>query len=337
MTFYLADTENVANRWSAFVDSAIPGDEFWLFFTKNVGPAPLSLFAPGSLKHIAFVFVECSSGENALDFQLSTQLGYLVAQNPDAHFIIISRDADFDNAVHYWQSRGVDVRRDAACPLPGHGPAQPVSEPHDATHLYSVVPACPADKSVLQSYKDQLAIAGVAREDMPRDLDIIYKAMRGPKNRRKLSVLNGFTRAYGRADGCTRYGALKPVIEKIIENGPVPYQGSAAPSANSDAAASGQPAPKRTPALPAGAATTLTLAEQDLLVSIRTINKNAPPASAKKLMNILSHARGVKNQSQALNIYRRQLSQSFGPDYGPKLYQITNCFVTGKLPSETPS
>lgn len=51
------------------------------------------------------------AGNNALDFQLSSHLGYLIAQNPDSVFQIVSQDNGFDMIVDYWQEKGYRVSR----------------------------------------------------------------------------------------------------------------------------------------------------------------------------------------------------------------------------------
>lgn len=48
-------------------------------------------------------------GKNALDFQLVTFLGYLVAKHPDEHFYVVSGDKMFCCATDYWCKENVDA------------------------------------------------------------------------------------------------------------------------------------------------------------------------------------------------------------------------------------
>ena len=56
-------------------------------------------------------FIKCFEGSNALDFQLVTQLGYLLCENQENSYVIISNDTGFDAAVRYWKQRNMPVQR----------------------------------------------------------------------------------------------------------------------------------------------------------------------------------------------------------------------------------
>lgn len=51
------------------------------------------------------------NGPNALDFHISFYMGELSANNPNAHFHIISKDKGFDPLVAHLKSRGFKVQR----------------------------------------------------------------------------------------------------------------------------------------------------------------------------------------------------------------------------------
>ena len=56
-------------------------------------------------------FIKCFEGSNALDFQLVTQLGYLLCENQENRYVIVSNDTGFDAAVRYWKQRNMPVQR----------------------------------------------------------------------------------------------------------------------------------------------------------------------------------------------------------------------------------
>ena len=56
-------------------------------------------------------FVKCFEGSNALDFQLVTQLGYLLCENQENSYVIVSNDTGFDAALRYWKQRNMPVQR----------------------------------------------------------------------------------------------------------------------------------------------------------------------------------------------------------------------------------
>lgn len=56
-------------------------------------------------------FIKCFEGSNALDFQLVTQLGYMLCENQENSYVIVSNDTGFDAAVRYWKQRNMPVQR----------------------------------------------------------------------------------------------------------------------------------------------------------------------------------------------------------------------------------
>lgn len=57
---------------------------------------------------IEFCKVDVGS-KNALDFQLATQLGFLIANRTADQYYIVSKDKGFDILGGYWKGRGVSV------------------------------------------------------------------------------------------------------------------------------------------------------------------------------------------------------------------------------------
>ncbi len=56
-------------------------------------------------------FIECHEGSNALDFQLVSYLGYELCADRTKEMIIVSKDTGFDAVVHFWQERGMQVKK----------------------------------------------------------------------------------------------------------------------------------------------------------------------------------------------------------------------------------
>ena len=65
-------------------------------------------------------FIECCEGSNALDFQLCTELGWRVHQDPEREFVVVTNDTGFDAVIKYWKQRHLAVRRiqGKACAAP---------------------------------------------------------------------------------------------------------------------------------------------------------------------------------------------------------------------------
>lgn len=127
---YFIDSENVGDNWISLLTTVAPDDEILVFYTaksphmnyKNL------ILLKESPKEVSFI--ECCEGNNALDFQLCTDLGYRVNKIADGEFIIVSNDTGFDAVVKYWRQKGIPVKRiqGKAC-SPSQAPAPEVAAP----------------------------------------------------------------------------------------------------------------------------------------------------------------------------------------------------------------
>lgn len=108
-TIYYIDSENVGDSWIDLLD--IPDSRFIVFYTMH---------SP----HIAFdqvirlmnaankpEFIECHEGNNGLDFQLVSYMGYELHANSSNEMIIVSNDTGFDAVVYFWTKRDMQVKR----------------------------------------------------------------------------------------------------------------------------------------------------------------------------------------------------------------------------------
>lgn len=109
---YLVDMENVALRWVSYLQTATAEDEFFLFYSKNTSCSltfPIIQMLFDSEAKIRCV--PCYVGENAMDFQLCSELGFCIAGDKTAKYAIISADTGYDPVVKHWQDMGVFVER----------------------------------------------------------------------------------------------------------------------------------------------------------------------------------------------------------------------------------
>ena len=99
MAVYLIDFENVTSAGISGVQKLTKEDKVYIFYTANAAnmsfAAHLNLLS--SPAEIIYYNVS-SGGKNALDFQLSSFLGYLISQGKEKQFYIISNDR-VDNNV----------------------------------------------------------------------------------------------------------------------------------------------------------------------------------------------------------------------------------------------
>ena len=108
---YLVDSENIGASWSQLLPSMSKEDQMFVFYTEK---SPYISY-DNLLQVIAHcqipVFNKCYEGKNALDFQLVSELGHKLCQEPKAEFIIVSDDYGYDAAIRYWKERSYNVHR----------------------------------------------------------------------------------------------------------------------------------------------------------------------------------------------------------------------------------
>lgn len=108
MAVYLVDFENVTSAGISGVQKLTKEDKVYIFYTANAAnmsfAAHLNLLS--SPAEIIYYNVS-SGGKNALDFQLSSFLGYLISQGKEKQFYIISNDKGYEHVKNFWELSGM--------------------------------------------------------------------------------------------------------------------------------------------------------------------------------------------------------------------------------------
>ena len=110
-TVYLIDSENVNDAWVELLPVLDHEDQIIVFYTDK-SPHMCYQNVIALLNNDKKVeFIKCFEGNNALDFQLVTELGYMLCNAPKQAYVIVSNDTGFDAIVKYWQKKEYDVSR----------------------------------------------------------------------------------------------------------------------------------------------------------------------------------------------------------------------------------
>ena len=109
MKHYLIDSENVGDFWIPLLELPADSAELIVFYTKNSPHMSYDSLIKLKESDRKVTFIKCYEGTNALDFQLCSELGFLIAQNPGDEFIIVTNDTGYDAAVKYWRRTGYDA------------------------------------------------------------------------------------------------------------------------------------------------------------------------------------------------------------------------------------
>ena len=147
-TIYYIDSENVGDSWLELLDTLEHTEnKLIVFYTKHsprmTYPQAVQLLNAANKPE----FIECQQGSNALDFQLVSYLGYELCADRAKEMVIVSKDTGFDAVVHFWQKRGMQVKR---VPTPSHLHAQHTAQSaQNAQSTPSAAAAVPAGPEIV--------------------------------------------------------------------------------------------------------------------------------------------------------------------------------------------
>lgn len=111
MAIYMIDYENVKMGGLNGISRLTEADKVIIFYSENANRMTFDLHRRLMACSAEIEYREVSvGGHNALDFQLVTYLGYLIAQNPGEQYLIISNDRGFEHVVHFWRKDGLFIR-----------------------------------------------------------------------------------------------------------------------------------------------------------------------------------------------------------------------------------
>ena len=113
MAYYLVDYENVKADGMYGVDQLGKKDCVCIFYSENASTLTFGLHEKLNQTKGKVVLQKVEVGvKNALDFQLSTYLGYLISENEGKNetYYIVSEDKGLAILTGYWAERGENVK-----------------------------------------------------------------------------------------------------------------------------------------------------------------------------------------------------------------------------------
>ena len=110
MAIYLIDFENVHSDGLKGIEKLERSDECYIFYSEHAGVLTFNMHKKITESRAKIYYVEAQVGmKNALDFQLVSYLGYMLRENPEATYCLISNDKAFELVSKFWQAKGVNV------------------------------------------------------------------------------------------------------------------------------------------------------------------------------------------------------------------------------------
>ena len=111
MNYFLVDYENVRTDGIKDLKGVQEGDVMVVFYSENCKSITLDVLDSIIALKLKYSSFKVKVGtKNALDFQLTSYLGYLIGQGGmDTNYYIVSDDKGFEVVADFWKEQGISV------------------------------------------------------------------------------------------------------------------------------------------------------------------------------------------------------------------------------------
>lgn len=114
MNYYFIDYENVHSNGFIGIENLGDNDFLHIMYTEQSKTFSFEILEKICKQNVKLDLHKVSTGtKDALDFQLSSYMGYIIAKNEerDCVYYVVSKDKGFNHIINFWKSRGVNVKR----------------------------------------------------------------------------------------------------------------------------------------------------------------------------------------------------------------------------------
>lgn len=216
--YYLVDYENVHQAGMNGIENLTENDVLVIFYTINAETLTFSIYEKlvQCKAEIQLYKVQCG-GKNALDFQLSSYVGYIIGKNPTAEYYIISNDRGYEYIINFWKEKNIiikmssDISGNVQKMLPAIVMAvKPVSDVKTVFPVSAVKTAETAETAFDKAVKP----LNLTQQDKSKLCSIFYSIANIADVNNRLSRLNQvITKHFGAENAVRYYSVLKPLIE----------------------------------------------------------------------------------------------------------------------------
>jgi len=106
MAIFLVDYENVHSNGFNGINQLSENDLIIVFYTKEVKQIPIDLHLKLQNAKAKIEYLKAENGrKNALDFQLTSYLGYLISKNSNESYYIVSNDQGYKVLTSFWTKK----------------------------------------------------------------------------------------------------------------------------------------------------------------------------------------------------------------------------------------
>jgi len=104
MNCFLIDFENVKSNGLKGIERLVENDDVYIFYSEYANTMTFDIHHKINKSNANLKFFKSGIvGKNALDFQLVSYLGYLIAQKKYKQYLVITGDRGFEAAVSFWK------------------------------------------------------------------------------------------------------------------------------------------------------------------------------------------------------------------------------------------
>jgi len=235
---YLVDTENVGAIWKHLFQIAANIDDILLFYTENT-----PFLSYNDLEYILsykdrFTMIKCYTGNNALDFQLVSYVGFMMKTGAKTQYIIVSNDTGYDAMIKFWTDRDRKVSRMSQAQLiqtvkekeekqsdtaiKEEKEKEPVSKTEETETKAETVSVSVLDnqtKTAPSKYSDEeILIQGVLSDEKGKEvISWIAKMLHKYSVKHLQQIHCEMVKKYGQEDGGQMYKLIKPILKQFYQ------------------------------------------------------------------------------------------------------------------------
>ncbi|MCM1174427.1 MAG: PIN domain-containing protein [Blautia sp.] len=110
MSYYLVDYENVKKDGLNGINELAKEDTVCIFYSDNADTLTFDLHRRINESNAEIIFQKVEVGtKNALDFQLATYLGYIIAERKEQEYYLVTKDNGFNILCTYWGKQDIKI------------------------------------------------------------------------------------------------------------------------------------------------------------------------------------------------------------------------------------
>lgn len=112
MNYFLVDYENVKKHGLDGINKLKEGEVVCIFYSENTDTLTFGLHKRLNESKATIIYQKADvGGKNALDFQLSSYLGYIIHENKEKEvsYYIVTKDKGYISLVDYWKKRKINI------------------------------------------------------------------------------------------------------------------------------------------------------------------------------------------------------------------------------------